>query len=122
MTSRKASGLQPLYDSSFFDGILGFAFPALSIGSLPTVIQNLVSQNKIERALIGFYLATGSSGELSIGTIDDSKFLGNLTYFPVIRKSYWELGLKRIYFGSNVLGKSSSIIIDSGTSFLVPIF
>lgn len=44
-------------DMALFDGILGVAFPILSQDpGVPTVLQNLADQKKIDQSQFGFFL------------------------------------------------------------------
>ena len=44
-------------DVALFDGILGVAFPILSQDpGVPTVLQNLADQKKIDQSQFGFFL------------------------------------------------------------------
>jgi hypothetical protein len=50
-----------------FDGIVGMGFEALSVGSVPTPMLNLMSQSLIQQGLFAFYLGDQVPGEITIG-------------------------------------------------------
>ena len=51
-----AKGLGIGYLLGKFDGILGLAYPILSVNKVPTVFENMVSQGLIAKAQFAFYL------------------------------------------------------------------
>jgi hypothetical protein len=55
-----ASGLGLAYKIGKFDGILGLAFPLLSVNKVPTAFENAVNQGLVDEAQFAFYL--GNSG------------------------------------------------------------
>jgi hypothetical protein len=61
-----------------FDGVLGLAFPVLSQDpGVPTVLQNLVDQKKVDEPMFGFFL-----GDVSIMRGHCVAYLGDaLKYF-----------------------------------------
>ena len=51
-----AKGLGIGYLLGKFDGILGLAYPILSVNKVPTAFENMVSQNLVAKAQFAFYL------------------------------------------------------------------
>ncbi|CAI8049383.1 Cathepsin D [Geodia barretti] len=45
-----------VFFNDLYDGILGMAWPAISVKQVTPVFQNMVSQNLVEKAVFGFYL------------------------------------------------------------------
>ncbi|RYD65414.1 MAG: hypothetical protein EOP84_31955 [Verrucomicrobiaceae bacterium] len=114
-----ASGLGAAYKLGKFDGILGLAFPVLSVNKVPTPFQNLVEQGTIDTAQFAFYLGNNAPGELVLGGSDPAHYSGDLTWVPLKAATYWEINLD----GFNVAGTSyvstgTNAIVDSGTSIL----
>ncbi|THH09752.1 hypothetical protein EW146_g8592 [Bondarzewia mesenterica] len=117
------------------DGILGIGPVDLTQGtvaggqSVPTVTDNLYSQGTISVESIGiFYEPTTSdnvlNGELTFGTIDQSKVTGNVNYVPITSTqpagSYWGIDQDVTYgtSGQSILGSSSGIV-DTGTTLVL---
>lgn len=61
-----ASGLGAAYKLGKFDGILGLAWPTISVDGVVPVFQNMVSQKMVANAEFSFYLGKedGAKGEL----------------------------------------------------------
>ena len=117
-----ASGLGAAYKLGKFDGILGLAFPILSVNHVPTVFENMVSQKLVPAAEFSFYLgkSDGAKGELLMGGTDPAYYTGDITYVPLKAATYWEIQLDGFQFGANqyVPTGGQSAIVDSGTSIL----
>lgn len=118
-----AAGLGGAYKLGKFDGILGLAFPILSVNHVPTVFQNLVEEQIVSKGQFGFYLGNSRTdfGELTLGGYDPLKFTGNLVWEKLRAATYWEINLQNTqvggvsYIDSTVGAKA---IVDSGTSLL----
>ena len=117
-----ASGLGAAYKLGKFDGILGLAFPVLSVNKVPTVFENMMTQKIVPAGEFSFYLGKedGAKGELLMGGTDPNYYTGAITYVPLKEATYWEIQLAGFQFGSTqfVPTKGQSAIVDSGTSIL----
>jgi len=115
-----ASGLGAAYKLGKFDGILGLAFPILSVNKVPTVFENLVSQGLVADAQFAFYLGNSDSdaGELVLGGTDPAHYTGEFSYVPLKANTYWEITLGSLTVGTAVYGTGNNAIVDSGTSLL----
>jgi len=116
-----ASGLGAAYKLGKFDGILGLAFPILSVNKVPTVFENVVSQGLVDSAEFAFYLGNenGANGELVFGGVDSAHYTGSFTYVPLKAATYWEIELDAMNAGqSSIMTGGQSAIVDSGTSLL----
>jgi len=106
-----------------FDGLLGMAFQSISVDSVVTVFQNLVSQGLVPQPVFAFWLnrGNGTGGELTLGGYDTTKFTGQLTYVPLANETYWEFALGDVLLGGQSLGFCTGnchAIADTGTSLL----
>lgn len=115
-----AKGLGLAYKIGKFDGILGLAFPTISVMKVPTVFQNLYTQGVIEKNLFSFYLGkeSGEKGELLLGGIDENYYTGDIQYVPLTSDTYWEYKLDGLTVDGVVYGAGDKAIMDSGTSLL----
>lgn len=117
-----ASGLGAAYKLGKFDGILGLAFPVLSVNKVPTAFQNLVEQGLVSNAQFAFYLGNSRSdrGELTLGGTDSAHFSGDISWVPLLAATYWEITLGQMTVGTtNYIGtEGAKAIVDSGTSIL----
>ncbi|CAA7031043.1 unnamed protein product [Microthlaspi erraticum] len=123
-----------------FDGVLGLAFPSLAVEGTTTVWDNMIQQNLITKHIFSMWLRpnvgteTGedpNGGEVIFGGFNESHFVGEHTYFPVMMTpgesyDFWKIQMLPIYVGrqQNSVPCSSTYctaVIDSGLSdILVP--
>lgn len=105
-----------------FDGLLGMAFQSIAVDNVTPVFQDAVKQGLIKSPVFGFWLADSSSaqgGELTLGGVDPSHYTGDITYFPLISETYWEIQLDKISIGGTELNiKTNKGVVDTGTSLL----
>lgn len=117
-----ASGLGAAYKLGKFDGILGLAFPILSVNHVPTCFENAVTQKLVSNAEFSFYLgdSTKDRGELVLGGADPAHYTGPMTYVPLKAATYWEITLDQLKIGSTsfIPDGGNNAIVDSGTSIL----
>jgi hypothetical protein len=115
-----ASGLGLGYKLGKFDGILGLAFPVLSVNGVPTAFENVVNQGLVDTPEFAFYLGNSRSdrGELSFGGTDPAHYTGDITYVNLLSATYWEISLGGMKVDGVSYGEDSKAIVDSGTSLL----
>lgn len=115
------------------DGILGIGPAALTYGTVqntnnvPTVSDNLKSQNKITTEVIGISYnpsnqRSTSNGELTFGGTDSSKYSGAITYTPITKTAparyYWGID-QTVTYGSTSILSSTAGIVDTGTTLIL---
>lgn len=117
-----AAGLGAAYKLGKFDGILGMAFPILSVNNVPTPFENLVTQNLIDIPEFSFYLSNcrADAGELTLGGTDPSHYSGSIEWVPLLAATYWQISLDDLQVtGTSFVGSNEhKAIVDSGTSIL----
>ena len=115
-----ASGLGMAFLIGKFGGIMGLGWPSISVTQAVPVFQNLMAAYPNMDHVFGFYLpeAAGVKGELTIGGIDRSHFVGELVDVPLTNETYWETKMDSIAIGDQQLAGSQYIVLDSGTSML----
>lgn len=112
-----ARGLGAAYSMGKFDGIFGLGFSSLSIGGVPTVLDNAIKKNLLDKPIFGFYLGDFSDGELTLGGVNEARYTGDFHKVKLLSASYWEITLDSVDAGSNIV-KGTTAIIDSGTSLI----
>jgi len=112
-------GLGLAYKVGKFDGILGMAWPRISVDGIPPVFQNMVTQKAVGESVFSFHLGKdGASGELVIGGVDNSHYSGDLHYLPLSNETYWEVELQGMSIGGKSVTNVQRAILDTGTSVL----
>ncbi|KAJ1425447.1 aspartic peptidase domain-containing protein [Ochromonadaceae sp. CCMP2298] len=96
------------------------AFDVLSVNSVPTPFDNLVSQGLIDNAQFAFYLGDSreDKGELILGGTDPAHYTGDITWVPLLSATYWEITLGGLDIDGTSYTTGVKAIVDSGTSIL----
>ena len=111
------------FDAAKFDGILGMAWPAISVDKVVPVFQNLFSQGQVSQNSFAFYLTrtVGQAGSvLTLGGYNATLSKNDWNYVNLYATDYWRILIDKIVVGTTaVTGTSLKGIVDSGTSLLV---
>ena len=79
------------------DGLVGLGLDALSVMRKVPVFTNMVKQNLIENNVFAWWLsndpAREPAGKLTLGGVDPSLYVGEMTWAPVATKGYWTVQL-----------------------------
>ncbi|XP_029099292.1 gastricsin [Monodon monoceros] len=121
--SEKEPGTNFLYAK--FDGIMGMAYPALSMGGAPTALQGMLQEGALTSPVFSFYLSSqqGSQdgGAVIFGGVDSSLYTGQIHWAPVTQELYWQIGIEEFLIGDQATGWCSQgcqAVVDTGTSLL----
>ena len=114
----------PNYSGAAFDGVCGLAWSSLSEGKIPSLVPALFAAGQISANLFTIFLdPNGGNGELNIGSIDSSKYTGEIAYLPLVAETWWKVNLNGFAVRSDDGNVSSvsyySAIVDSGSSLIV---
>lgn len=107
-----------------FDGILGMAYPRISVDGVLPVFDSMMQQKLLENNIFSFYLnrnpESQPGGELLLGGTDPQYYTGNFNYVNVTRKAYWEVHMDQLNVGDQLtLCKGGcAAIVDTGTSLI----
>ncbi|XP_028726556.1 cathepsin D [Peromyscus leucopus] len=108
-----------------FDGILGMAYPRISVNNVVPVFDNLMQQKLVDKNVFSFYLNRDPNkqpgGELMLGGIDSKYYEGELSYLNVTRMAYWQVHMDQLDVanGLTLCKGGCEAIVDTGTSLLV---
>jgi cathepsin D len=111
--------------ASKFDGILGMAWPAISVDQQPLIFDLLNQQGLVESNSFSFYLTkvAGQNGSaLVLGGINTAYNTTPFTYYSLSHQRYWEIIMDDLIFNGTsykIADKTLTGIIDTGTSVIV---
>lgn len=110
------------YDLLPWDGILGFAWPAISEVSITPWFFQLMEDNTDVEGKYGFLLPSvnGVDGALDLGFANPDHYTGDFDHIPVDLKEWWTASMDEFSAGGASLATNQSLtIFDTGTSALV---
>ncbi|XP_071387445.1 pepsin A-like [Centroberyx affinis] len=106
-----------------WDGILGLAFPGVSVEGGTTVFDNMWNQAKIPQNMFSMYLSSSVEGSMLIlGGTDPQYYSGSINWVPVYGATgFWNIVIDSITINGNTVACSGSCeaIVDSGTSLII---
>lgn len=115
-----ASGLGLAFDIAQWDGIMGLAWPFISVTRATPVFFNLITQYTQLEQVFAFFLPDQESndGQFVLGGINTSHFEGELFNVSLTSMTYWQTVMDSFTVGDNRMHGIARIVLDSGTSML----
>lgn len=105
-------GLGAAFLLGHFDGILGLAWPSISVDGVPTPLQAM------DEKVFAFKLGDEDDGELCLGGVDESAYVGDFDYVPLDNTTYWQVKMDTLLVNNASATQALTAIVDSGTSTL----
>jgi hypothetical protein len=121
----------PTFTTALFDGLVGLAFPSISVGGVTPLFTEMLHQKVVAAPVFSFWMcearlpvpskvddtlptddnnANGmpqelpkpvAGGMLTFGGYDPAQFEGPLHYIPLTNTTYWEVELEEIRLGGD---------------------
>ncbi|KAJ7344359.1 hypothetical protein JRQ81_000309 [Phrynocephalus forsythii] len=107
-----------------FDGILGMAYPKISVKKVTPFFDNVMEQQLLDKNIFSFYLnrnpSSSPGGELLLGGTDPQYYTGDFHWMNVTRKAYWQIHMDKVNVanGLTVCKDGCEAIVDTGTSLI----
>lgn len=112
-----------VFREAHFDGIFGLGFDNIAAGGMASPLTNMVADKSLYRPMFSLWLngteEGDRSGELILGGVDRSRFEGEVSFAPVIRKGYWEVTLQRVSVGSEKMAMRRPAAIATGSTLII---
>jgi len=104
-----------------FDGIFGLGWPTIAVDGVEPPVQVFIQDGDVDSQVFAFSLGKTDkqAGELDIGSIDQSKFSGQLQYTNVVRRGYWQVAMPSLTINGQAITTVNTAIVDSGTSVII---
>ena len=114
----EAEAMGNFYVCGAEDGVFGLAFRAISRLNAPTAFEMLAPH--LDEEMFAFSVPTDTlAGELVLGGVDESRFVGDLQWIDVSTPhKYWQAALTSASIGAQQLAGSAAVF-DTGTTLLV---
>jgi saccharopepsin len=106
-----------------FDGILGLAYSRIAVNGAVPPFYKMIEQKLVSESVIGVHMrdsSTNQGGSITFGSIDKTKFTGDITWASVSRAGYWEVEMNSVSLGGIKIDNiaSNRAAIDTGTSLI----
>ncbi|EJT97978.1 acid protease [Dacryopinax primogenitus] len=116
-TLGSATSYSSEFEESVQDGLMGLAWPQLSVYPATPFVFNLNNQGALSSGSFSFKLAESGSS-LFIGGADSSLYTGSFSYTPVTEQGYWEVTTNSLKIGGTTVASNQNSIVDSGTTLI----
>ncbi|XP_069094594.1 renin isoform X2 [Pleurodeles waltl] len=107
-----------------FDGVLGMGYPGQAIDGITPVFDRILSEHVLKEEVFSVYYSRdthlGTGGEIVLGGSDPNYYTGSFQYMDLIKSDYWQIGMKGISIGAELLfcSEGCSVAIDTGASYI----
>ncbi|XP_061013384.1 pregnancy-associated glycoprotein 2-like [Dama dama] len=110
------------FDGVPFDGVLGLAFPSISITGAMPIFDNLWSQGAFSEPVFAFYLSKSKpeGSVVMFGGVDHRYYKGELNWVPVSHTRHWQISMNRTTMNGEVVACSHGCqaFVDTGSALI----
>ncbi|KAB0337446.1 hypothetical protein FD754_025187, partial [Muntiacus muntjak] len=110
------------FDGMPFDGVLGLAFPSISLTGARPIFDNLWSQGAFLEPVFAFYLSKSKpeGSVVMFGGVDHRYYKGELNWVPVSHTRPWQISMNCTTMNGEVVACSRGChaTLNTGTSVI----
>uniref|UniRef100_A0A914Q019 Peptidase A1 domain-containing protein n=2 Tax=Panagrolaimus davidi TaxID=227884 RepID=A0A914Q019_9BILA len=123
-TFGQATHLAPFFANVPVDGILGLAFPAVSVGKVTPPFIKAVEEKLIDEPIFTVFMAHAGAtvkrtgGWFTYGGLDDENCGDVIAWEPLSKVAFWEFKLRGVKTGDYENDDVVDAISDTGTSLI----
>lgn len=105
-----------LFVGAPYDGLFCLGFDYSALGEVVPPLKNMFDQKLIDKEMFSIY-QSATGGEIVFGSIDESRFVGDIVYTPNVDNIYWAVQVKDVTLvgGESVVCASE----EGGCKFLI---
>lgn len=113
-----------IFVPTHFDGILGLGHLSVAINGIHPPFYNMLDQGLLNQPILSFCVGDANKGTDSVcilGGTDETKYKGEIIYFPLRRHIFWETILDAIALGDeaiDLIDVDIGATLDTGTSLI----
>lgn len=82
--------------SGYFDAIVGLAYPTMADSNVVPFFDSMIKEGILAKNLFAFHMSMNpdeEDSELIFGDIDHERYVGDITWHPVVDKLFWSVRL-----------------------------
>lgn len=118
-----AEDIAEIFGYMRFDGILGLAWPALSMNNVSSPMKNLLPS--LDAPIFTIWLDTklhmsigGNDGLITYGAVDNTNCHSDINYVPLTSETYWKYSIDGFSIGSFSQKRTETVISDVSTAWI----
>ncbi|KAI0029182.1 aspartic peptidase domain-containing protein, partial [Vararia minispora EC-137] len=101
------------------NALVGLGFASTTSAGVKSLVQNMIDQKTLSKAVFGFKLADGGS-ELTFGGTNGNLYKGSPTYTSVQSGTRWQIPFEKMTLWDRTLQPNvTTAVIDSGTTLIL---
>uniref|UniRef100_A0A671Y750 pepsin A n=1 Tax=Sparus aurata TaxID=8175 RepID=A0A671Y750_SPAAU len=103
------------------DGILGLAYPSISVAGATPLFDNMMKQGLVNEDLFSVYLNAHKGSVVIFGGVDPNHYIAPITWIPLSSERFWQITMDSVSVNGQVVACNGGCqaIVDTGTSLVI---